>query len=147
MDATLIGYEIKKMSHSVKRALAKTAVCKNDGVKPFHMEVIVFIGSNDSAVFQRDIEKRYDLKRATVSLGLDDMEKEGLIKRVSVKNDARLKQIVLTDKAINFYEHAKKAIMEVESYLVQGLDPDEIETVIKVFNKIEENAKKYLGEV
>ncbi len=147
MKSNLIGYEIKKMSHSVKRAITKTALYKSDGVKSFHMEVIVFIGSNKSPVFQRDIEKRYDLKRATVSLGLNDMEKEGLIKRVSVKNDARLKQIVLTEKAINLFEGAQKAIMEVEEFLVQGLDPVEIEKVIKIFNKIEENAKKYLGEI
>ncbi len=147
MNETLIGYEIKKMSHSVKRAITKTALCKDEGIKPFHMEVIAFVGGNNDPVFQRDIEKKYDLKRATVSLGLDDMEKKGLINRVAVKNDARLKQIILTDKATELFEHAQKAIMEVESYLVQGLEQEEIDTVIRVFNKIEENAKKYLGEI
>lgn len=32
------------------------------------------------------------------------MEKDGYIKRVSVENDARLKKIVLTDKAIKLIQ-------------------------------------------
>ena len=54
-------------------------------------------------IFQKDLEKEFDLKRSSVSLLLNNMEKSDLIQRVPVAEDARLKKIILTEKAIKIY--------------------------------------------
>ena len=43
-------------------------------------------------IFQKDLEKEFDLKRSSVSLLLNNMEKSDLIQRVPVAEDARLKK-------------------------------------------------------
>ena len=53
---------------------------------------------NDFKLF---IEKQFDIRRSTVTNILQGMEKQELIIRKSVNNDARLKMILLTDKAKN----------------------------------------------
>ncbi|MDO7205446.1 helix-turn-helix domain-containing protein [Paraclostridium bifermentans] len=46
----------------------------------------------DKDVFQKDLESVFDLKRSSISLMLNNMEKSGLIERMLVKEDGRLKK-------------------------------------------------------
>ena len=56
------------------------------------------------------MEKQFDLKRSSISLMLNNMEKNKLIERVAVSEDARLKKIVLTEKAIKLNEKISSTI-------------------------------------
>ena len=54
--------------------------------------IISYLCENkDKNIFQRDIEREFDLSRSTVSTILKQLESEGLIERKSVIIDARLK--------------------------------------------------------
>lgn len=50
-------------------------------------------------VYQRDLENNFGITRSTTSKVLGLMEKKGLVERVSVSHDARLKKIVPTDRS------------------------------------------------
>lgn len=50
-------------------------------------------------IFQRDIEKHFDMNRSTVSSILKKLEREGLVERRPVTIDARLKKVVPTQGA------------------------------------------------
>ena len=52
----------------------------------------VFVFSQQGDVYQKDIESFFKLRRSTVSSQLDTLEKKGLIQRVPVSHDARLKK-------------------------------------------------------
>ena len=61
--------------------------------------IISYLCENeDKNIFQRDIERQFDLSRSTVSTILKELEKEGLIERKSVIIDARLKKSYLLKK-------------------------------------------------
>ena len=67
------------------------------------------------------------------------MEKNGLITRQSVDEDARLKKIVLTPKAIEQHEQIHRSIRKVEEQLSEGLTPEEKQTFLELCDKIRRN--------
>jgi DNA-binding MarR family transcriptional regulator len=56
-----------------------------------------------------------------------------------VASDARLKKIVLTEKAINIHKSVLKSINEREERLRQNLSDQEIETFLKITDKLIKN--------
>lgn len=92
--------------------------------------------SKKQDVFQKDIEKEFNIRRSTATGILQLMEKNDLIKRISVDHDARLKKIVLTEKGFNTREEVDQWNLETEKRMTQNLTPDEIETFLILIEKI-----------
>lgn len=66
---------------------------------PMHGWIIEYLYRHrDEPVFQRDIEREFSITRSTVTNILQLMERKGYIQRLSVPQDARLKQLVLTEE-------------------------------------------------
>lgn len=101
--------------------------------------VIDFIFQSDKDIFQKDLEKEFDLKRSSVSLMLNNMEKNGLINRICVKEDARLKKIILTPKAKDLTKNISNAINSVEGKISENISESEIENFYNVLKKIRDN--------
>ena len=70
---------------------------------------------------------------------LKTMEQKGFIERLAVKNDARLKKIVLTDKAVEIHKKATKNIEKIEKTLKKGITEEELVSVYSVVEKIKAN--------
>ena len=87
-------------------------------------------------VFRGDIEAEYKISRPSVTSVLNTMEKNGYIRRESVPKDARLKKLVLTEKALQTEREMYSKIIEFEKALIQGISPDEIEQLWTVLDKI-----------
>lgn len=90
-------------------------------------------------MFQRDIEKAFSISRSTVTVTLQLMEKNGLICRESVAQDARLKRIVLTQKAVDLHRQIEEDIAGFEEMLAQGIPDEDQETFLRVAQKMREN--------
>lgn len=103
--------------------------------------VIGFVMDKLGDVFQKDIEKELDIRRSTATALLQLMEKKGLITREAISDDARLKKIVLTDKALSIRNQVKNVLERVESQLISGLTEYEINTFFSVMRKISANIK------
>ena len=70
------------------------------------------------------------------------MEKNGYIRRVSVLSDARLKKLVLTDKAKQTGIHYRNSLYVFENALESGLTEEEIQIFKSVLHKVVDNATK-----
>ena len=70
---------------------------------------------------------------------LKRMEKNGMIKRVGVDYDARLKKIVLTEKAIEIQKTLDEKFAQLESNLSKDISDEELETFFRVLSKITNN--------
>ena len=79
----------------------------------------------DHDVFQRDIENAFSIRKSTVSKIIKLMENKDLIRRESVEYDARLKKIVLTDKAIEIHKMIKEDIVNVNKKFTENLTEKE----------------------
>ena len=71
-------------------------------------------------MFQRDLQAHFSVRRSTVTGLLQLMEKKGLITRSSVAQDARLKKIQLTPRAIQHHERIVASIQSVENRISQA---------------------------
>ena len=77
-------------------------------------------------IFQHDIETRFCITRSTASRVLTRMEHKGLIIRKPVARDARLKRIVLTQKADRIVADLIANGSRAEDSLTAGFMPDEL---------------------
>jgi len=140
-----IGLEVKTLCNMIKRELddSKTEeekIARQDltGVQGWIVGYICG-KSKEEDVFQKDIEKEFNIRRSTATGILQQLEKKGYIERVPVDHDARLKKLVLTPKAIEAHSFIMNRIKETESKLVNGLSEGEIIFFFEIMEKIKKN--------
>lgn len=139
-----IGFKIRMLSNLIKRDVEKE---KSDqglslpkGINGW--AISYFFDHADKDIFQKDFETEFSIRRSTASNILKTMEQNGFIKRVSVESDARLKKIVLTEKAINIHKAVLNNINKREERLRKGLSRQEIETFFKIADKLMANMEE-----
>ena len=64
------------------------------------------------------------------------MEREGLIVRVPVEHDARLKKLVLTERAQHMVEGARQDVADLEKEMTRGMDEKEVQALTASLDKI-----------
>ena len=115
------GMWINVLSHKLKKRMnANMQSLGLTGVQSRVMRYIL-VKSADGPVFQRDVENVFDLSRSTATGILQLMEKNGLIQRESVTNDARLKSLIPTPKAAHLDAQIGEYLHQTEQRLTQGL--------------------------
>ena len=141
-DKLKLGLDINKIHHIISRKVDAAVISSiDDNLTVSQAYVIDFISMEGKHrdIFQKDLEKEFDLKRSSISLMLNNMEKNDLIQRIPVAEDARLKKIILTEKAITLNKKISNAIDSVENKLCKDITLEEINMYYKVLNKIRNN--------
>ena len=138
-----IGKEIKVLSNQIKRA--SRVNCKFDcdeEITAANSWLMMYLYDHrDEDVFQKDIEYEFSIRRSTSSSIISLMEKKGYIERVSVAHDARLKKLVLTDKALRFCDIIQANMIEFQKTLRKGITDEELEFFYSILDKIVNNIK------
>ncbi|MBQ9851846.1 MAG: MarR family transcriptional regulator [Ruminiclostridium sp.] len=93
----------------------------------------------EEETYQKDLETCLKLRRSTVSSLLSTLERKGLLIRVSVPHDARLKKIILTENASQLGRQIHAAFSALDFMMFQDLTPEEIHLLDSVFQKIQNN--------
>ena len=76
-------------------------------------------------VFQRDLEKEFDITRSTASKNVDLLVENGFITREPVDYDARLKKLVLTEKANEVFKIMRNDRATLEAQMLNGFSEEE----------------------
>lgn len=136
-----IGFEIRTLSNLIRRDVEKSIadIEPRPNGRIHGWAINYFYENRDKNIFQKDFEEKFSIRRSTASNMLKLMEKDGYIKRVSVENDARLKKIVLTDKAIKIHTKICSDIAAREKRLRQGLSNEELESFFRITEKLKKN--------
>ena len=145
-----IGAELRALNISLLRYLAKHKVRTNkeksdypDETRGLQIWVIDYlIKHQDEDIFQRDLEKEFVMRRSTATNFVKKMEHAGLIRRESVAYDARLKKIILTDKAFELQAGMMAKKKEFETLLRGDLSEAEIKQFIATIQKIKHNLQE-----
>lgn len=107
------------------------------------MHMLFYLLKNqDKQINQRDIEKEFELTNPTVTGILNRLENNGFIKRSVNKNDARYKNIVLTQKTIDIEKELEKHKIQMEEKIFKDLTEEEIETISILLEKILKNLEE-----
>ncbi len=140
-----IGFAVRRLSNLIKRDVESS--CTRLGIDPVKgingWAIKYFYDNRNNDIFQKDFETEFSIRRSTASCILKTMEQKGLIERQNVESDARLKKIVLTDKAIEIHHRITEEIEQREKRLRTGVDPDDLEIFFKVINQLSLNMEEH----
>ncbi|KAB7789132.1 MarR family winged helix-turn-helix transcriptional regulator [Bifidobacterium cebidarum] len=126
MDHHALSIEMRSLTKAVDRYLGESMPESARMATGGNAHIIIFLARNRGRdIYQHTIEQKFCITRSTASRVLTLMEKKGLIVREPVAHDARLKRIVLTDKADAIVADLKANGERVERLLVEGLSEEE----------------------
>lgn len=134
--------QIKDLEILIVRILFNTA--KLDKFRPptiTQARIMDYILEHKEEVYQKDLEKALNLRRATVSEVLKTMEKKNLIKREKNSLDARSKKIILLENSKCSHNKIKNNIAQLEETLIENITKEELEIFTAVLKKMQYNLK------
>lgn len=137
-----IGFQIKSVNNMIRRKLdirfTEAGLGELVGMQGPMLGYIYREGKQRD-IFQRDLEKEFNIRRSTATVMLQNLEQKGFIVRAAVNSDARLKKIVLTDKAIQHNLAIRRQIDAFNKELEQGITQPEKEEFQRILDKIKKN--------
>lgn len=146
MNKTPIAMELRGISNLCMRYMDNKSHKKDiDSITGTNGWIIGYINSmNGKDVFQRDLEKNFNITRSTASKVVNLMVEKGLIERCSVAHDARLKKLRLTEKAKKITTLMHEDNEKLTDILTEGISEEELAAFSACLNKMKENLKKNL---
>ena len=139
----VIPAQLRRVDNLIFRRLNQFS--RANGVEqttPMHGWIIEYLYRHrDEPVFQRDIEREFSITRSTVTNILQLMERKGYIQRLSVPQDARLKQLVLTEEGIRLHEKTMLSFRQTDDYVTGLLTEEENAELLRLLNKLREALK------
>ena len=140
-----LGFMIKQINNMIRRRLdqrfAEAGLSDFSGMQG---PILGYIQqeSQQRDVFQRDIEKTFQIRRSTATVMLQNLEQKGYIEREAVKSDARLKRISLTERAVRYDREIHRLLDRFNLEVEAGISPAEKEAFCKVLAKIVHNLEE-----
>jgi DNA-binding MarR family transcriptional regulator len=141
MKKKLIGIELRSLNNLIMRKVENSSAKEQiDSITGTNGWIIGFLAENaDREIYQKDLEKQFSITRSTVSKVLILMEKKGLVERRSVPHDARLKKLVLTEKAWKISELMIDDVTRMEETLTKGFTEAELEYFYRCIQRMKNN--------
>ncbi len=138
-----IGNEIHALAKMIHRALDNSPEMKKiESVTGTNAWIIGYIAKrnqNGENAYQRDLEKHFGITRSTASKVVNLMVQKKLITRESVPGDARLKKLILTERAIEISRQMSKVFENMEETLSYGLSEEEMEHFYDYIHRMQRN--------
>lgn len=141
MNEVKIGREIHALDNLVRRCFEFSSHKKEvETITGNNGWIIGYLSKNEGKdIYQKDIEDHFAITRSTVSKVLQLMEQKGLIQRQSVAHDARLKKIILTEKAKKVQNFMQEDLETMERTITNGFTEEELETLFSYFQRMKKN--------
>ncbi|MCF0149569.1 MAG: MarR family transcriptional regulator [Clostridium sp.] len=138
-DVKHVGKKINILSHKIKRRIGKVSL--EYGISGMQAKILgfIYVNSANRDIFQKTIEEEFDIRRSSVTSVLTLMEKNELIKRESVSEDARLKKIIITEKGVQVNKLVYKEIKSIEKAIADTLPEEELDIFISNLDKLIKN--------
>ncbi len=136
-----IAFEVKLLDNLISRKIIES---KNGNKKLSHVQASILkylFENNNRIIYQNELENLLDVRRSTISGILKTMEKNNFIKRIDAKNDARKKEIILTNYSLEKSKEMNEKVTQFETLLANGISYEELNVFFKVIDKIKENIK------
>lgn len=136
-----LGFEVRCASIMLKRAAENCPELQlTASLTGTHGYVLAYLANHtEQDVFQRDLERAFSIRRSTVTQILQLMEKNGLITRESVPQDARLKRIRMTEQGRALHQATVCAFRRINSRALAGVSEEEQAVFFGVLDKIKSN--------
>lgn len=139
--ASDVAHLIKVASNEISRNINDFA--QKYSLTGTQVQIIYYlVNSSKTDIFQKDIEKEFNIRRSTTTNILKTMEKNDLIIRRSVDSDSRLKRIVLSDKSKYIQDDIERFMDKNDQEILSALGALERHSFIHALKKIPQKLKK-----
>lgn len=140
-----IGFQLKFINNLIRRRMdvrfSEQGLGELSGMQG-PMVGYIYDNCKKQDIFQKDIEKVFNIRRSTATVMLQNLELKGFITRQAVEHDARLKKIMVTEKAEQYSLRIREQIDEFHEELEQGITEEEKEEFSRILDKIRDNLTK-----
>lgn len=136
-----IGMEIRVLSKYMGRYLDDIhgIDCMLSGPQGL---ILIYLCENDEEVYQKAIEKYFNIRRSTATGLLNSLEKNGYITKEPVENDKRMKKIKATEHAYSTVEKIDNHVIQLEKIMLDGIDEKEVKQFRNTISKMTLNLVK-----
>lgn len=141
MKEDYVGVELRVLSNLIMRQVENDTKQMNlDDLTATNGWILEYLmDQQGKEIFQKDFENAFGTTRSTISKVLMLMEQKGYITRESVTQDARLKRISLTPKAVEACKIMRGRMSVMEDKLTNGFRPEEKKLLLTYINRMKEN--------
>jgi len=115
---------------------------KDLGVTQARWTTMVYLKEGGEGLTQRELASLMAIENPTLVRLLDSLEQQKLIERRACPNDRRARRLHLTDPGREFMDVLTARANALRDEMLEGISPDEIESALKVFHKILDNAER-----
>lgn len=142
MEDKSIGSEIKKIDNLIFRKIVSYSKNNTNKLTPTQMMITRYLFKNSNRkIYQKDIEKDLSFRKSTISGIIQTMIKNNIITTISSKEDARSKEILLTENGIKINKEIEENILKFDKILKNNINSDDLRIFFKVTKQIQENLK------
>ena len=137
-----LGFELKAANNMIRRKIdAIFAQMEGNEINGMQGPLLGYLyhKSRNGDVYQKDVEKEFRIRRSTATVMLQNLEQKGYIVRVASTEDARLKRILLTEKAIEHHNLIEEQIRDFNRELENGITEEEKQTFLTILDKMMQN--------
>ena len=121
-------------------------VCDRYELTQMEYDILMFLHNNPQHNTAAEIVKVRKSTKSHVSTSLKNLEDKGLVERIQSKTNKKHIEIVLLDKAELIVEAGINAQKKFAQNVLSGLTEEEKYMCINIFDKICNNAEKFLRE-
>lgn len=144
MEKKYVGMEIRALDNLIKRfidnSINKERLVQVTGSNGW---IIGYLWDNkEKDLFQKDLESEFHITRSTTSKVVNLMVEKGLIRREEVKGDARLKKLVLTQKAVEMAKEMEEGHERIERQIIKGFTKEELKQFYSYLDRLKQNVKQ-----
>lgn len=114
-------------------------ICKKYGLPPMAVDILLFIANNPENNVARDICLLRGFKPGIVSVHIERLVNEDLLKRMRASDDRRKTQLVFTEKANSIIDEGRELQGKFASKLLAGLNESDIEIFKNCLSVLNDN--------
>ena len=111
------------------------SIVKDSGLSPAQMHTVEIIGHNQN-MRMKELAERLGVTTGTLTVGVDKLEKLGLVERKPHESDRRSWLIVLTNEGKRMYEQHHKYHQEFTDEISRDLTLEQITSLTEQLNII-----------
>lgn len=140
------GKWINRISHQLKRQMLWPDEPGDLTILQKSILHFILFETMQRDLYQKDLEKEFKVRRSTASENLRLLEKKGYLYRECAKEDARLKKIIPTEKAVCLRGQLLKSIERTEERIRQGIPEEDLRVFFRVLKQISANLSSWEEE-
>ena len=99
----------------------------------------IIVESQYRDVFPKDLEDFLEIKGSSVNSLINNLEKNGYLRRENISNDGRYKKLVLTDKACAIREDIVSRVTAYMENMFAGIPEEDLAVFERVITKMTGN--------